>query len=694
MLNLDFSYINTQSVQYLRYDTWCKPALTGNPPYNFNATDAVIQSIVKERDGKTLDAQAYRTIAKKRIDAYMLATETAIGAGINPPVAKDSFLHIGSYIGDLAMTFAYCHARFTDDEIQSVIFHAEQALFNVWNATGEMWGTKLAPDTDWAANNPGNNYHYSFILATVLWGATKKALGIQQGTDWMQFLRDNKWPPLVAYYKANGSGGGSREGTGYGTAHSSLFGLYCMWRELTPEHQDLSLESSHVADTVDYWLHATLPNFKLIAPIGDWSRNPYPYIYDSHRALMLQSSRTLGEAHPKSAIATYWLNRSAIRKDGKDVYGRIGSGENLSIDLLPVGTTEAAPDKLYHYSLGAGHLFARTDWTDKATWMSLVAGIYDETHAHEDQGAFTIFKDDFIVVSPNPYSTGLRQTTEHHNTLRFEINGAIQPQQVASVTKKSKATMMLLPGENGKLVAVAGALESMYVAAAGVTKWARTISFEPNRIQIGDLYSTIATTVNRIDRPAATATFQMNTRLQPVMDGKTITFGATRLYIDAPANPVISFRDWSTIKDSAGKGYSLGWRISIGDPEREGKFSIRLETSPIGTTPPPSTETPTEEDPEMIKELQAQVAALTATNQTLTATVEQKDLAITTLSTKATTFEEQVSYLTRANASLSEDLATQDRIINEQQVEIEASAPQIAKLNLLTGALKIINEAA
>ena len=57
----------------------------------------------------------------------------------------------------------------------------------------------------------------------------------------------------------------------------------------------------------------------------------------------------------------------------------------------PAGGIAADIDHAAHAAFGNPlHLFARTGWDKAAMWMSYVAGPYMESHAHQDQGAFTL----------------------------------------------------------------------------------------------------------------------------------------------------------------------------------------------------------------------------------------------------------------------------------------------------------------
>jgi hypothetical protein len=67
----------------------------------------------------------------------------------------------------------------------------------------------------WSINDPGDNYHYSFLRATMYWAVAS------QNQQWLDFVRLQKAPALTAYF-AKLPGGGSLEGTGYGTSERHL----------------------------------------------------------------------------------------------------------------------------------------------------------------------------------------------------------------------------------------------------------------------------------------------------------------------------------------------------------------------------------------------------------------------------------------------------------------------------------------
>lgn len=56
--------------------------------------------------------------------------------------------------------------------------------------------------------------------------------------------------------------------------------------------------------------------------------------------------------------------------------------------LMNRSALEQAPADLAYHAEGTGVLFARSAWDKSASWMDTVAGIYDQSHAHHDQGSF------------------------------------------------------------------------------------------------------------------------------------------------------------------------------------------------------------------------------------------------------------------------------------------------------------------
>ena len=123
-----------------------------------------------------------------------------------------------------------------------------------------------------------------------------------QSRPWLDFLQAQKFGPLVDYY-AQLPGGGSTEGTGYGVAQGNLFFLYLYWLDSTNE--DLAALTDHTRETIEYWVHATVPTLDRFAPIGDQSRSSIPSLFDYHENLVQYAVRRAGHHRgaPRDVVA-------------------------------------------------------------------------------------------------------------------------------------------------------------------------------------------------------------------------------------------------------------------------------------------------------------------------------------------------------------------------------------------------------
>lgn len=533
-LGIDINSVDRSSTAYTRFKSWVDNAVNGSPGYDFHAADAAIMFLI------TRDTR-YCTTGVTLVEAQVVAAEAAIAGGRNPEVAGDSYLEVGPMIADLAYVYQACNAQMTASQRQRWGAYAEQAIWNVWNYQSARWGTRSAPWSGWSVTNPGNNYHYSFIEATMTWALASGS------RTWFDFLNNNKLPAMQAYY-ASVPGGGSLEGTGYGTAQKRLLDLYYLWRASTG--QDLSLTNTHARNTVPYWLHATVPTRDRFAPIGDQSRNSVPELYDYHRHLML-SARSLSYDPEIRDMASWWLRNISV--------AQMGQGANLRYDaLLPAGTAANPPAQLHYAAAGTGHVFARTGWDTAAMWMAFVAGPFNESHAHQDQGSFTLFsRGNWLAVTENIWShSGINQGTEFHNVVRFE-RGNTSAQQCAAPAndvivhqcEPSTSTATVTPGENGALTITAN-LTPAYRGNPALGGWNRRIDFAARRLRVLDTFTLGSGT---------TAWFQVNTPVQPtIVDARTVDAGGLRVRVLQPASPTIRLVNWT------GSGFSQGWRIDIG----------------------------------------------------------------------------------------------------------------------------------
>src|SRR5438045_9464146 len=92
---------------------------------------------------------------------------------------------------------------------------------------------------------------------------------------------------------------------------------------------------------------------------------------------------------------------------------------NDKVEAKPLDTLPTA----YH-APGIGQLYARSAWTKDATWINFIAGPYDQSHAHQDQGSLMIYKGGWLAFDANVMShSGLRQEVDAHRLVRLVNHG-------------------------------------------------------------------------------------------------------------------------------------------------------------------------------------------------------------------------------------------------------------------------------
>ncbi len=531
-ITIDLSYVDQQSPQFQRFRDWVDLAVDGNPDYGFSATDAAYMYRI------TGESQ-YATLAVQTVEDQVTAAEAAIAGGNAPDVAGDSYLYVGDMIGDLAITYDWCSSFLTADQRARWSAYAEQAVYNVWNPDQAQWGGQPFPWSGWAIDDPADNYFYSFMQATMFWTLA------EDSAPWMTFLDTVKIPELTAYFA--GIDGGSQEGTGYGLSHKRLFYLYRVWRDSTGV--DLANANDHLTDSILWWIHATVPTLDKTAAIGDQARVSEPVIYDYHRALMLEAHRmTLDPIAADNA--SWWLHSISVQQ--------MESGFNYREDLLPPGPGGSPPSDLVYHAEATGHLFARSGWDTHALWVEFDAGPYVESHAHQDQGSFTLYQDDWLAVTENIWShSGIQQGTEVHNVLRFEQDGDVVPQVVGTTS-----TMSVTSAGGGAVQATAD-LTPAYDGNPAVQSWTRTIDFSGAALFVHDVYTTGANT---------TATFQIDVPVQPTISGNTARAGNLLITVTSPANATLQAIDWTTVDSD----FNSGWRIDVGGGD--GDYEVLFNT--------------------------------------------------------------------------------------------------------------------
>jgi hypothetical protein len=220
----------------------------------------------------------YCTKAIAVVDANVTAEESKINAGQQPTVAGNSYLEVGTVIGDLALTYDWCFDQVSASQKTRWLKYANTTVWNVWHPTDAKWGNTPRPWTGWSTNNPSDNYYYSFLRATMLLGLAAK--GESADSDqWIGQFRDTKvLGQLVPTFDEQLRGGGSREGTAYGVSQRTLFNLYDFWYATTGEK--LQAKTKHARQSLRVAMHQITPSLDHIVPTGDQPRDHTAAFYD------------------------------------------------------------------------------------------------------------------------------------------------------------------------------------------------------------------------------------------------------------------------------------------------------------------------------------------------------------------------------------------------------------------------------
>lgn len=522
-VTIDLAYVNQQSVAFQLFKSFVDEALAGHPDYGFSAADAAYMY-------RLTGQSQYATLAVQTVDAQVSEAEAAIAGGAEPDIARDQYLYSGAMIEDVALTYDWCASFVSPSQHIRWNTYAEQTVWNIWNHDDAVWNGHPHPWPGWGVDDPANNYYYSFLRATLYWGLASN------NATWKDLLQNQKWPEEETY-TAGVIGGGSQEGTGYGTSHRTLFSLYRVWNDSM--HVDIGNATEHLGSSIAWWIHSTVPTLDHVAAIGDQARASQPAIYDYHRELMLEARKVSNDASAQ-ANASWWLHSISLQD--------MQSSFNHRHNLLPAGPAGAPPTALTYYAPGTGQLFSRTGWDRGAMWMQFAAGPYVQSHAHQDQGSFTLYQDTWLAVTENIWtSSGIQQGTETNNLVRFEHAGSIVPQHEGTTS-----TMTITPGANGAVHAIAN-LTPAYDGDAAVSSWQRTIDFAHRKFTVTDAFALGSGTQ---------AIFQVNTPVQPVINGKTAMAGSLKIHVISPANATLSALDWTT-QDSGDGEYRSGWRLDV-----------------------------------------------------------------------------------------------------------------------------------
>jgi hypothetical protein len=509
---------------------------------------------------------AYCNDAIARIDAFLdeeavLIANRAGAEPINPELpqplaAADSYLEVGDAVGNVALVYDWCNSTLTTAQRTRWGNYGDRFVANIWDPDSAQWGVPNAgnnyswsgiakPWNGWSINNPVNNYYYSFLRATMLHGIAFKHERPAADGFLTTFRTTKIQNQLVPTFTNDLVGGGSREGTGYGTAMKGLFGLYHLWEKSTGER--LSDLTPHAAATMPYMLHALAPTRNRLAPIGDHARDETATFYDYQREmLMALSTIYAGTPMANRVRETLPLTNVPIMQDAF----------NMVWDFLYDGAASGASAQLNtsYYGAGTGHLFTRSSWETNATWLTFLTGAYSESHAHQDGLSLMLYKNGWLVNDANMRAhSGIWQGQDAHGMVTQRLGGTYI-RMYENPASKAQLRALSIKNSYRYFAADAGTLYNHpNTGNPGIRSEREIVYLPPDVVVVFDRANYT---------PSATLkTFQLPTPNQPVINGRTITMnnGTSTLNVRAlqPAASTLAVTDMRNVNSD----FQGGWRI-------------------------------------------------------------------------------------------------------------------------------------
>ena len=486
--------------------------------------------------GQITGSAHYCAFAVAETDAYVRDEEGRIAANVTPVVAGNSYLEVGPLIGNLAMVYDWCRAGMTTAQRTRWKDFGNQAVWNVWNHSQARWGTRTVPWTGWSVDNPVNNYHYSFLEATMLLGlATHGENDMADG--WLTRFRTTKIEnQLIPTFNSDLVGGGSREGTGYGIAMKNLWQLYDWWERSTGER--LADRTPHTLASMPWMIHSIAPTLDRIAPTGDHARDSEALLFDYHRDY-LQKLAILFPNERISGVVKTLLGQSSVRQMSQHFMRY----SDYVYDLAPIASRPLTELSTAYWASGTGSFSMRNDWTPTSAWANFICGSLTESHAHNDQGSFVLFKGAWLAYDSNiDGRSGIEQEQWFHNTVRFESGSGTAFGQVYNRT----CNMRALANTGGWAYAMAQ-ITPMYAASAGILKSEREFVFiKPSTFVIFDRAQTSNAGTRRI--------FTMNFPEPPTVNGAvtSLVIGSNRFDMRriVPASASTTVTLWRDVSDN------------------------------------------------------------------------------------------------------------------------------------------------
>jgi hypothetical protein len=491
---------------------------------------------------------SYCQYAVSQTNTFIQSEMALINQNQQPQAAGDSYLEIGQYVGGMALVYDWCRAQMSDAQRMVWRTYGNLSLTNLWDQANATWGNTKYPGTGWAVDDPEDNYYYSFLRATMLFGLATYGEN-DQAEAWLNKFRTEKIAnQLVPAFNADLVGGGSREGTGYGTSLNQLFTLYYLWEKSTGDR--LADLTPQTLNSLDKAMHDIVPTLDRISPTGDQSRDSTASLYDYHR-IYLEALSQLYPTDVAAGLSKTLLSKSSVPQ----MSGGFNMWADFMFDQSNITAQPMTRLSTAHWGSGTGQLSARSAWTTGGTYFNFICGPYTQSHAHQDQGSFVFFKGNWLAIDEdiNTHS-GLAQLQAAHNLVRLQQNGRDIGQGYDDSCK------MLALADNATFTYALARVTPMF-AGTSVTKVEREfLLIKPSTLVVLD----------RVQAAAGIArVWTLNVQGTPTVSGDslTATSGGNHLNVTrlAPTGLTSTVVAWSSLNTASNTEYFSGSRVDVSD---------------------------------------------------------------------------------------------------------------------------------
>ena len=278
------------------------------------------------------------------------------------------------------------------------------------------------------------------------------------------------------------------------------------------------------------------PSLDKFVPTGDQSRDSTASFYDYQRDLMQNLISLYPNEQVSGALKTL-LSQSSVRQMAQSAnFWSDFINDWPAVTSRPLSTLNTT-----YFGTGTGNFYSRSSWDTSAIMVHMMAGPYNQSHAHKDQGSFMLNSAGaWLFDDANRRSnSGIDQEEEYHNLVRFSNNGSTvrqvegaSPSQVLALSDGTYFSYELVntrPIYNNKAEVVKSEREMVFIKNGAVVLFDRDVAN--------------AASVSRI--------FQLQMSGAPTISGNRLTFTSGSQRADvwrlSPANV-----PWTTVNVFSG----------------------------------------------------------------------------------------------------------------------------------------------